>query len=126
MYARGVDPWRSARSLVGLRLGLVHGFGRAKRHQSAGRGWIGERKGDGKRTRLEGYGSCLGFEKGRLREDRRREGMLGAGRDLCVSRKEDEEDDIVEHEREVVGHEILVMINVVCCCFDPALALTQC
>lgn len=32
VYARGADPWRSARSSVGLRLGLVHGFGWAKRH----------------------------------------------------------------------------------------------
>ena len=44
--------------------------------------------------------------------------MLGVGRDLCVSKKEEEEEDIVEHEREVVGHEILVMINVVLNSFD--------
>jgi len=77
------------------------------------RGEEGERR----RTRIDGYGSCLGFENGRLREDRRREGMLGAGRDLCVSRKEEEEEDIVLHEREVAGHEILVMVGVVR--YDP-------
>ena len=43
--------------------------------------------------------------------------MLGAGRDLCVSRKEEEEEDIVLHEREVAGHEILVMVGVVR--YDP-------
>jgi hypothetical protein len=47
--------------------------------------------------------------------------MLEVGRDLCVSRKEEEEEDIVEHSREVVEHEILVMINVVSC----RTALTQ-
>lgn len=45
--------------------------------------------------------------------------MLGAGRDLCVSRKEEEEEDIVLHEREVAGHEILVMVGVVLGCYDP-------
>ena len=62
---------------------------------------------DGRQTRMDGYGSCLGFENGRLREDRRREGMLGGGRDLCVSRKEEEEEGMVEDEVEVSGHEIV-------------------
>ena len=39
--------------------------------------------------------------------------MLGAGRDLCVSRKEEEEEDMVEDEVEVSGHEIVVTVNVV-------------
>ena len=72
-----------------------------------------EKRWDGGRTRMDEYGSCLGLENGRLREDRRREGMLGAGRDLCVSRKEEEEEDMVEDEVEVSGHEIVVTVNVV-------------
>ena len=52
----------------------------------------------------------MGFENGRLREDRRRAGMVGMGRDRswCVSRNEEEEErDIVGHKREVDVHEIL-------------------
>lgn len=82
-------------------------------YKSAGGGIDRGEEWGGRRTRVDGYGSCLGFENGRLREDRRREGMLGIGRDLCVSRKEEEEEDIVEHERDVTGHEILVVVNVV-------------
>jgi hypothetical protein len=47
---------------------------------------------------MDGVDSCLGFENGRLREDRRRAGMVGMGRDLWVSRKEEDEGDIVGHE----------------------------
>ncbi len=49
----------------------------------------------------------MGLEKGRLREDRRREGMLGVSRGVLVSRtRKEEEEDIVLHGQDVDEHEI--------------------
>ena len=71
--------------------------------------WVLARKRDeergGRQTGMGGHGSCLDLEKGRLREDRRREGMLGVSQGVWASGKEEDED-IMLHGRDVDEHEI--------------------
>jgi len=75
----GAGPWQSDRSSVGLPRGQVRGSDRAKRRPHVeirkGEREGGESEGRQRQTRMEVLVSGLDFEKGRLREDRRRVGM---------------------------------------------------